>query len=117
MAKLSKTKYPELEMSFDEEGIHKMNELERELESNELTATEDNLVNMVIRYSVADSDAWYRVIEDNGGEDITLQHINLWGGYHVYSEEVIIKNLKRSDLINQLQFTLSLNRLKHLFSN
>lgn len=100
MAKLAKESYPlECVSGSNPEEYQRVR---KELKKAESEATEENLVGFITRFSIADGYAEYRVIKDEGENDIILQHINTGDAWEV--SDSLIKSVKRKDLIRNLNF-------------
>lgn len=106
--KIAKESYPIENVSgFDEAKYEK---LEQELELASSEATKENLVGFLYTTPIADGEAKYRVIKDNGDNDITLQHINIGDAWN--APAALLRGLKRNDLLQLMRWNESLNSLK-----
>ena len=83
-----------------------------ELTEKSKLATNNNLVGHIFKHQIADGYAEYLIIEDKGGEDITLQHIDLFDAYE--APVYVLRGLRREDILKQKAFTDYLNNLKQL---
>lgn len=94
--KQTKKSYPETN------DFNKYDEIEKEINEASDKATEENLVGFLFGHQVADGYAQYRVTEDKGGNNITLQHINNGDAWEVHPS--MIRGLRRDDLIWLMRF-------------
>jgi len=101
-AKLEKESYPKETLIGWDKDEAEYNKVEKELEEASDKATEQNLVGFIWEMPMGDGRAQYRVTKDNGGDNITLQHINLGDAWEAYG--AVLKSLKRQDFIQQMKF-------------
>ncbi len=109
-AKIEKESYPkETLMGWDEDKAE-YDRVEKELQEASDKATKENLVGYIWEMPMGDGQAQYRVTKDGGGDNITLQHINLGDAWEAYG--AVLKSLKRGDILQQMDFNNYLKTLK-----